>query len=91
MKAKTNKRDNNDYYNDLLTMDSCCGSSHPAHGMHHRMQAGNHYHSSNEYPYNYGPKGIGNHYQCPMKCEGNKTYEQPGYCPVCNMRLMLIK
>lgn len=27
-------------------------------------------------------------YQCPMKCEGNKTYEAPGNCPVCNMKLI---
>jgi len=26
-------------------------------------------------------------YQCPMKCEGEKTYEEPGNCPVCNMHL----
>lgn len=26
-------------------------------------------------------------YQCPMKCEGNKTYDAPGKCPVCNMHL----
>ena len=26
-------------------------------------------------------------YQCPMKCEGDKTYDQPGNCPVCNMHL----
>lgn len=26
-------------------------------------------------------------YMCPMKCEGEKTYEQPGKCPVCNMKL----
>jgi uncharacterized Fe-S radical SAM superfamily protein PflX len=26
-------------------------------------------------------------YQCPMKCEGEKTYDQPGTCPVCNMKL----
>ena len=26
-------------------------------------------------------------YQCPMKCEGDKTYSQPGQCPVCNMDL----
>lgn len=24
-------------------------------------------------------------YQCPMKCEGDKTYPQPGSCPVCKM------
>jgi P-type Cu+ transporter len=27
-------------------------------------------------------------YQCPMKCEGEKTYNAPGSCPVCNMRLV---
>lgn len=26
-------------------------------------------------------------YYCPMHCEGDKTYEQPGECPVCGMRL----
>ncbi len=26
-------------------------------------------------------------YQCPMKCEREKTYDQPGNCPVCNMKL----
>ncbi len=29
----------------------------------------------------------GEHYVCPMKCEGTKTYEQPGKCPVCGMEL----
>jgi len=26
-------------------------------------------------------------YQCPMKCEGTKTYDHEGTCPVCNMIL----
>lgn len=26
-------------------------------------------------------------YQCPMKCEGEKTYDEPGRCPVCKMYL----
>ena len=26
-------------------------------------------------------------YICPMKCEGEKTYDAPGQCPVCNMDL----
>ncbi len=26
-------------------------------------------------------------YQCPMKCEGEKTYPGPGKCPVCGMNL----
>lgn len=26
-------------------------------------------------------------YQCPMKCEGDLVYEEPGRCPVCKMEL----
>ena len=33
------------------------------------------------------PKAV---YQCPMKCEGDKTYDAPGNCPVCNMHLALV-
>ena len=29
-------------------------------------------------------------YQCPMNCEGNRTYNQPGECPVCNMQLVKV-
>ncbi|HPF91378.1 MAG: hypothetical protein H6592_13160 [Flavobacteriales bacterium] len=31
------------------------------------------------------------HYQCPMKCEDDKTYEEPGTCPVCGMELAEVK
>lgn len=27
-------------------------------------------------------------YICPMKCEGTKTYDQLGKCPVCKMQLV---
>ncbi len=27
------------------------------------------------------------HYACPMKCEGEKTYTEAGKCPVCTMDL----
>lgn len=27
-------------------------------------------------------------YKCPMGCEGDKTYDSPGNCPVCNMKLV---
>lgn len=30
--------------------------------------------------------GKGNYY-CPMRCEGDKTYDEPGDCPVCGMNL----
>jgi len=26
-------------------------------------------------------------YYCPMHCEGDKTYDKPGDCPVCGMHL----
>lgn len=30
-------------------------------------------------------------YQCPMKCEGDKTYAEAGKCPVCKMNLKEVK
>ena len=27
-------------------------------------------------------------YYCPMRCEGDKTYDHPGHCPVCGMDLV---
>ncbi len=30
-------------------------------------------------------------YQCPMKCEGEKMYDKPGQCPVCNMDLIKVE
>lgn len=27
-------------------------------------------------------------YYCPMHCEGDKVYDKPGNCPVCNMHLV---
>lgn len=30
-------------------------------------------------------------YQCPMKCEGEKMYDKPGSCPVCNMDLKQVE
>ncbi|MFK5878773.1 MAG: SCO family protein [Flavobacteriaceae bacterium] len=30
-------------------------------------------------------------FQCPMQCEGEKTYHQEGSCPVCNMDLKLVE
>lgn len=30
-------------------------------------------------------------YQCPMKCEGEKTYDKAGQCPVCEMDLEAVE
>jgi heavy metal translocating P-type ATPase len=35
-----------------------------------------------------GDSNIGRYY-CPMFCEGEKTYEKPGDCPVCGMDLVI--
>jgi P-type Cu+ transporter len=52
---------------------------------------GNVEHSHNGRPQNVKPqsetKGTGVYY-CPMHCEGDKTYDKPGNCPVCGMDLV---
>jgi len=30
-------------------------------------------------------------YQCPMECEGDKTYAEKGTCPVCHMNLAMVE
>lgn len=30
-------------------------------------------------------------FYCPMHCEGDKTYDSPGECPVCGMKLVEFK
>jgi Cu2+-exporting ATPase len=30
-------------------------------------------------------------YQCPMKCEGDKTYKKNGKCPLCGMQMKPVK
>lgn len=30
-------------------------------------------------------------YKCPMDCEDDKTYDSPGNCPVCNMKLVPVR
>lgn len=30
-------------------------------------------------------------YQCPMRCEGKKVYDNPGTCPVCKMKLVPVE
>jgi Cu2+-exporting ATPase len=47
---------------------------------------GEHLHQNDEIPASVG-KGTGTFY-CPMHCEGDKTYDKPGDCPVCGMDLV---
>ena len=30
-------------------------------------------------------------YYCPMRCEGDKVYDEPGSCPVCGMHLSVVQ
>ena len=59
-------------------------------GNYHIMMPGEetaeHHKHSSEAPKEKG-KGTGTWY-CPMHCEGDKTYDQPGDCPVCGMVLV---
>ncbi len=44
--------------------------------------------SSGEWSDETGSDNFSERYYCPMKCEGEKTYDQPGNCPVCGMKLV---
>src|SRR5690554_2144402 len=46
-----------------------------------------HHHSAHKQQEKIKGKGTGTFY-CPMHCEGDKTYDQPGDCPVCGMDLV---
>lgn len=57
---------------------SAAVSSHEHHE-HHKQH--NHQHQHKE-----SLNGKGNYY-CPMRCEGDKMYNEPGSCPICGMDL----
>jgi Cu2+-exporting ATPase len=53
-------------------------------------KSGEHLHKKDEIPTSVGikkEKGTGTFY-CPMHCEGDKTYDKAGDCPVCGMDLV---
>lgn len=56
-------------------------SGESAHHNHH------HHHHTHKEPEKPKGKGTGVFY-CPMHCEGEKSYEEPGDCPVCGMDLV---
>lgn len=63
---------------------SCCSSHNKDnHGGHeHKKEiAAKHQHNHNHH----NKAGV---YYCPMHCEGDKTYDKPGDCPVCGMDLV---
>lgn len=38
-----------------------------------------------------GKTEVADKYQCPMKCEGEKTYDSAGKCPMCGMDMEKVK
>lgn len=44
-------------------------------------------HGHDHYQHETTAKKASDKYYCPMHCEGDKTYDQPGNCPVCGMDL----
>ncbi|XOV95229.1 MAG: heavy metal translocating P-type ATPase [Bacteroidota bacterium] len=59
---------------------------HMDHGDHHGHSHASHDHH-NHLKESKTSKGTGTYY-CPMRCEGDKTYDKPGDCPVCGMDLV---
>lgn len=56
---------------------SCCsGHKKEEHKVHHHKK---------ETIYNHNTTGV---FYCPMHCEGDKTYDKPGDCPICGMDLV---
>ena len=47
--------------------------------------------STGKHTHHHNSAGSKSNYYCPMKCEGNKTYNEPGTCPVCNMHLVPVE
>lgn len=58
------------------------GSPYRIHAPGHRLE-----HSIHSQPETESGSGSGVFY-CPMHCEGDKTYDEPGDCPVCGMDLV---
>lgn len=56
-------------------------------GGHYSIHAHGHHHPSKKKEKKTVSNGNGTFY-CPMQCEGDKTYDKPGDCPVCGMDLV---
>ena len=66
---------------------SGCGNSENRQNVNHQNKAteGEHQHDTDEQHKH--DDITTSDYQCPMKCEGDKTYNNPGNCPECKMKL----
>lgn len=59
-----------------VEVKSCCSSTKAANHIHKKETPATHNHNTT---------GV---FYCPMHCEGDKTYDKPGDCPVCGMDLV---
>jgi Cu2+-exporting ATPase len=58
-------------------------------GLHYTIEMQDNGHEMHEHPHETPNVKNGNGvYYCPMHCEGEKTYNEPGNCPVCGMKLV---
>ena len=58
-----------------------CGNSENHDADHHEHAEGDDHHEHAEDSHEHAK------YQCPMKCEGDKTFDEAGDCSVCGMEL----
>ncbi|MCI5058626.1 MAG: heavy metal translocating P-type ATPase [Flavobacteriales bacterium] len=78
-------------FQEALKQDGGSYSIHKPGKHHHKDDSAkvNAEHSRNTKAKKEKPKGKGTGmFYCPMHCEGDKTYDQPGDCPVCGMDLV---
>ena len=61
------------------------------HGHEHRHGHGQAHEQHSQSGHEANDSNSGSTYYCPMKCEGEKVYDQPGNCPVCHMKLVPVK
>ena len=58
-------------------------------GLHYTIELPGEETDKHDAPHDHSHETIGNGtYYCPMQCEGEKTYDQAGNCPVCGMHLV---
>ena len=64
-------------HNETAIKSCCSGHKKEGHAEHHKKES--------SITHNHHATGV---YYCPMHCEGDKTYDKPGDCPVCGMDLV---
>ncbi|MGE5317050.1 MAG: copper-transporting P-type ATPase [Chloroflexota bacterium] len=85
--ASADNTTSHDAYAESRNMDKSVQLNHVSAGPINIVNNGN-YNAVKAVTVNEQEKPVGgDRYYCPMRCEGDKTYDQPGDCPVCGMHL----